>query len=445
MVRGPRRVAATEYQPSREILAALRASGLDRAQAVEAMARAAGRIQRSMGLDEAMAPITIDPETDSVKVGNLAGVLRIAPAVEVDLAPKFLGEDHPGWREDLLAIANVTGEGGILAGDPVGARYGEARDFASLVGRVFLEQYWANRRHPLRVYQPRRWRDWSLDGDLDFSQFPLVVDEDGLPQQAMVLDRSNAFASVIRAAAEVLAREVLDPDVRRELERALVTMPPAGPIQRPLKPIPARHRRWASLVELAERVVDGFDVALDPDTLRAPGFVVRTWQAWERLVFVALRQEFGYARVAFQRAYTLGRRIAADGSVSRARVTPDVSVDVDRSEPLLVDAKYKIGSPPGGLRVSGTDLQEANAFLEAAGAREITLLYPRTASAGPADPVGRCRLVERVELPRDRVIRAFEVEVRGIGARGGVRRFARELVASAAFETDPQLKLRRTA
>jgi hypothetical protein len=327
--------------------------------------------------------------------------------VEVDVAPKFLGHNHPGWREDLLAIANITGEGRILATELVAASYGEARDLASLIGRVFVEQYWANRRRPLHVYRSRAWRGWSLDGELDLTHFPVVVDEDGLPQRAVLLDRRNPYSAVIRAAAEVLVREVTEPDLRTELERAIST-------------------------KLSKRVLQSFDVALEPGDLWAPGFVVRTWQAWERLIHASYRRELGFARVSYQRPLLFGHRLLSTGVTEKAWVTPDVTVDPDTTPPVLYDAKYKVASGPGPLRVAGTDLQEALAFMSAAGADEITLLYPREADDGPTDPAGRCRAIERVALPGGKSVLALDVEVRGIGVRGGFRAFTRELVSSAA-------------
>jgi 5-methylcytosine-specific restriction enzyme subunit McrC len=402
-----RRVGATEYRQSRALLPELRAAGLSREAAVDAVVRTGSRLRRSWRLDDSTSPISVDPDTEAVKFSNVAGVIRIVPGVEVDVAPKFLGHNHPGWREDLLAIANITGEGRILATELVAASYGEARDLASLIGRVFVEQYWANRRRPLHVYRSRAWRGWSLDGELDLTHFPVVVDEDGLPQRAVLLDRRNPYSAVIRAAAEVLVREVTEPDLRTELERAIST-------------------------KLSKRVLQSFDVALEPGDLWAPGFVVRTWQAWERLIHASYRRELGFARVSYQRPLLFGHRLLSTGVTEKAWVTPDVTVDPDTTPPVLYDAKYKVASGPGPLRVAGTDLQEALAFMSAAGADEITLLYPREADDGPTDPAGRCRAIERVALPGGKSVLALDVEVRGIGVRGGFRAFTRELVSSAA-------------
>jgi hypothetical protein len=427
-----RRVGATEYRQSRALLPELRAAGLSREAAVDAVVRTGSRLRRSWRLDDSTSPISVDPDTEAVKFSNVAGVIRIVPGVEVDVAPKFLGHNHPGWREDLLAIANITGEGRILATELVAASYGEARDLASLIGRVFVEQYWANRRRPLHVYRSRAWRGWSLDGELDLTHFPVVVDEDGLPQRAVLLDRRNPYSAVIRAAAEVLVREVTEPDLRTELERAISTMPAASPVLRSLPPVPAPHRDWEPLVELSKRVLQSFDVALEPGDLWAPGFVVRTWQAWERLIHASYRRELGFARVSYQRPLLFGHRLLSTGVTEKAWVTPDVTVDPDTTPPVLYDAKYKVASGPGPLRVAGTDLQEALAFMSAAGADEITLLYPREADDGPTDPAGRCRAIERVALPGGKSVLALDVEVRGIGVRGGFRAFTRELVSSAA-------------
>ena len=96
------------------------------------------------------------------------------------MAPKFLSDSEWDWREDFIAIASVTGEGTILAGQNVSATVSNVHDLASLIGHVFAEEFFAHRRTPLRVYQRRRWREVALDGDLDVDE-ALVPDPDGLP------------------------------------------------------------------------------------------------------------------------------------------------------------------------------------------------------------------------------------------------------------------------
>ena len=424
----PRRLEATEGRPSREILRELKKAGVPRDTAVAELTRASARLRRTLRFGEDRTPISVDADAGRVTISNLAGVIRLGRRIELDLAPKFIGHTHAGWREDFLAIANVTGEGQILAGASVTATYGEATDLASLIGRVFVEQFRANQRYPLHVYRRRRWRDFSLDGDVDLDEIPVVIDEDGVPQVATVLDRRNPYNALLRAAARALTAEVSDPGTRSELSRIVNSLPQQAAPPDYLPPVPARDLHWQPLIDLAQRVLQGFDVRLESDILGAPGFLVRTWQAWERLLFVALRSAIGVAPVMYQEPFVFGQRVGAGGKTTNVHVYPDVTVRSGEPPLSLFDAKYKAAPDKGPVRLSGGDLQEANAFMDASGASSIVLLYPRAADAASSiGELGEARVIDRVELSNGRRVVGADVEVRGIGKRGGFRAFATRL------------------
>lgn len=423
MARAPRlRVEATELEGSTEVIPALVGAGMTSTEAVAVLARSSARLRRSLRLPEGEGPILIDGET--VKVVNVAGVVRLAPSVELDIAPKFLGFAHPGWREDLLAISNYTRHGSFIS-QQVRAGIGRAGDLASVIGRAFVTEFWQHYRKPLRLYRERRWRDFELEGELD-ADLAHEQSADGFPQRAVVLDRRNPYNAVIAAAADVLIGDVRDATVRGQLLRVRSFLGAQAP-PRPnfLRPVPARHEPWADLVELSRVVASGSDLTLHADRFEAPGYVIRTWEAWEQLVYLALRSELGFARVKHQLPRAWGEREGRDLSVY-----PDVTI-LGPESPRLVDAKYKTRVQGGRSRIAQSDLMEGAAFMAACETDAIVLLYPRPASK-EAIPCGAAELFDSVTVTPGRRILGLEVEARGFSARNAHREFASRLTAAVA-------------
>ncbi len=166
--------------------------------------------------------------------------------------------------------------------------------------------------------------------------------------------------------------------------------------------------------------VAGFGMNFELEEAPAPGFVVKTWPAWEDLLYLAMRTGLSGDEVESQQGHTFGKR---DGK--EFAVTPDGTVS-NHGVKFLWDAKYKADWERGRRRVSATDVYEANAFLEAAKVGQIALLYPRLAR----DEVVACGEVEEfetVELSAG-TIYGLAVEARGISARGGFQTFSSNLV-----------------
>jgi hypothetical protein len=154
----------------------------------------------------------------------------------------------------------------------------------------------------------------------------------------------------------------------------------------------------------------------------APGFVLRTWPAWEDVLYLALRIGLRDDEVEEQRGHTFGRRNGREFDV-----TPDGTVS-NRGVRFLWDAKYKADWDRGHRRVSATDVYEANAFLEAARVKQIALLYPRLASAGEPVACGETEVFEKIELDAG-TIYGVAVEARGVSARRGLQTFSLNLAA----------------
>ncbi len=417
------RLQVTEYLASTNVVPGLLAAGMTANEVTATLTRASARLRRNFKLtDSDSGPILVDG--DIVKVVDVAGVLRLAPGAELDVAPKFLGDQHDGWREDLLAISNYT-QRGQLSAQSVRSQVGHTGDLASIIGRAFVDEFSRHNRKPLRLYQHQRWRDFSLDGDLDTDEV-YERSADGLPQRAVALDRRNPYNALMAAAADVLIADVLDSSVRNQLVRVRRTLggQPAPP--KKIRPVPARHQPWAGLVELSERIVSGADLTLHADRYEAPGFVVRTWEAWERLTFLALRHELGHGNVKAQVEFDWGWRSTGD----LIKVKPDVSIPQSSGAPRLVDAKYKTRIDKTNLRITQADLMEAAAFMTACDAQRIVLLYPRNVLTGHARVCGAAAIFDLATVKPGYQVLGVDVEVRGFSARGEHRRFAERLTAA---------------
>src|SRR5205807_2214379 len=126
---------------------------------------------------------------------------------------------------------------------------------------------------------------------------------------------------------------------------------------------------------------------------QAPGLIVRTWQAWERLTFVALRRVWGDQYVVAQEQHPWAIR-----GTQTLMVRPDITVRGGPTAALL-DAKYKTRIDRGRRTIAQTDLTEGSAFMDACGSDSIVLLYPRLAEPDVAiAPCGSCFEFDRVQI-----------------------------------------------
>lgn len=416
----PYRITLTENQARPVLAEAAAAVGQTRQEVAALLGEASRRLRKLQRLDA--EPITIDG--DHVKVTDLAGLIRVETGLELEVAPKFLGHDTAGWREDFFRVASLSQGGRILPYEEISAGRGESNDLASLVGRVMVGLYKEEQRRPIRLYGRRRWQDFEVDGDLD-EEAIFLPDEDGFTQEKIVLQRGNRFNEILSEAARLLVTEVEDQDVRRQLQRMQAHLSPQrrpAPVSGSKRRVPSRHRRWQQLYDISLRVVAGFGMNFELEEAPAPGFVLKTWPAWEDLLFLAMRTGLRGDEVAAQHAHPFGKR---DGKPFG--VKPDGTVS-NQGVKFLWDAKYKMDLERGRRRVSAPDVYEVNAFLEAANVDRVALLYPRLPRElfTDAPQCGTVEVFETIELTAGTAY-GIEVEVRGISARGGFRTFSTNL------------------
>jgi hypothetical protein len=422
----PYRLKLTEARDDPDaVRRAAEALGTDRSQIIGLIDAANARLARLYRVPKG----PLDLSRDRLRVDDVAGLVRLSPRLELEVAPKFLSHTWSRWREDFFLIATLSRFGKLLVRDRLTAGFGDRGDLATLVGRTLVEEFWRHHRRPLRTYSRREWRDFSVEGDVDPVEFT-VIDPDGYRQQNVQFTRTNAFNSVIHAAVSTLLTEVRDAEIRRQLNRvrgALAAQ--AVPRRHAPRAVPSRHRRWQTLYDLSGQVLHGFGVSLDSaDHLLAPGYVLWTAKAWEDLVVTALRAGMPEAGVTAQQGFTLGQRDGTD-----FETTPDVTVETG-SHRFLVDAKYKTRSGQERGRVVPADVYEGLAFLRASGATELALVYPAPPTAGEPQ-LGRTERFETITVD-DMTIIAISAEVRGISSTNGFRRFAAQLSAGVRGGVD---------
>ena len=102
-----RRLSLVEYGSpvdlGREIAATI---GVDHTKANSLLTDAGNRAAASLGLT--FNPIRVDAK--GARATDFAGLIRLAPSLELEVAPKFLGLDDvdAAWREDFEAVRRAT-------------------------------------------------------------------------------------------------------------------------------------------------------------------------------------------------------------------------------------------------------------------------------------------------------------------------------------------------
>ena len=350
-----------------------RVSDIPIAQARELLLGAANRVRGLLGLDA--TPILLSGER--VQFQNFAGLLVLAQGIELEVAPKFLG-DVSGWREDFFLLATLSHHGRLLDSEGLKSASRENSDLATLIGRSLVEMYWREQRRPLRTYRRLAEKSFALEGEFDPENLS-TPEDDGFDQFVTSFTRVNPYNAVIRAAATQLAQIVSDTETRARLERVSHHLPEqAVPPRQINRRLPSRLRSWQPVYDLSQDILRGLGGSYDPRHALAPGFVMQTWQVWEHMVTLALRSGFGASKVLVQPMRRLGIRYTRD-KPSSVNVFPDAIVEVeaeDGARDVIVDAKYKGHAEGGPLTVSNPDIYEVLAFSRASSIKDAVLVYP---------------------------------------------------------------------
>lgn len=428
-----KRLSLVEYGApvdlSREISTAI---GVDRTKANSLLIDAGSRAASSLGLN--YNPISVD--ASGARAIDFAGLIRLAPSLELEVAPKFLGLDDvdTAWREDFFFLSTLSRHGRLLATERLSASGGTPRDLSTLVARSITSMYEARKRRPLRSYRKVREADFFVDGDPDPTDL-IFPSPDGFEQELIRFDRRNGWNADVLAAAKELLPEVSDPWAVGSLVRLIEDLSPQSRPAGRRKPIPARHRAWRPLHELSVDVLQGLGLSYKQGQAHAPGYLVSTWRVWEDLLTVAARLGFGRSTMVPQKGFALGTKTkVSTGAVSKLSVFPDCVIECDGTRPrMLLDAKYKGHIEKRQLRITEADIYEALAFSRATGCNLVALAYPAQPDDMPK-PVGTCVVFEKIQVEAVRII-GVQIESRLISKSGALRNFSANLATglSRAF------------
>lgn len=424
------RLSLVEYGSPVDLSHEIAASvGVDRTKANSLLTDAGARAASSLGLN--YNPISVDGK--GARAIDFAGLIRLAPSVELEVAPKFLGLDEAdsAWREDFFFLSTLSRHGRLLATERLSAAGGAPRDLSTLVARSITSMYDSRKRRPLRSYRRVKEADFFIDGDPDPVDL-IFPSPDGFEQELTRFDRRNGWNADIVAAARELLPEVSDPSVVSALVRLIEDLSPQNTPSNRRKSIPARHRAWKPLHELSVDVLGGLGISYKQGNAHAPGYLVSTWRVWEDLLTLATRMGFGRSAVMPQKGFQLGTKTKiSTGKVSKLSVYPDCVLLADGSRPtMLLDAKYKGHVEKSQLRISEADIYEALAFSRATGCNLVVLAYPAQPNEPPR-PVGTCVVFERALVDEVHIV-GIEIEGRFISRKGALRDFSANVAAGIA-------------
>lgn len=430
MVTPRTRLSLVEYGTPVDLSRAIaEAIGVNSTKANSLLLEAGSRVASSLRLS--YNPIRVDAK--GTRAIDFAGLIRLAPSLELEVAPKFLGLDDTdaAWREDFFFLSTLSRHGRLLASERLSASGGTPRDLSTLVARSITSMYEARKRRPLRSYRRVREADFFIDGDPDPVEL-IFPSPDGFEQELIRFDRKNGWNGDIVAAAKVLLPEVSDPSAASSLVRLIEDLSPQNVAANRRNPIPARHRAWKPLHELSIDVLGGLGLNYKQGQAHAPGYLVNTWRVWEDLLTVAARLGFGRSAVVPQQGYPLGTKIRmSTGAVSKLSVYPDCVIALDGTRPMmLLDAKYKGHVEKGQLRISEADIYEALAFSKATGCNLVALAYPAQLGDAP-QPVGTCTVFEKAVVDAVQIV-GIQIESRLISRAGALRLFATNMAAGVA-------------
>lgn len=420
------RITVTEYDKPAALADQIsKSTEISIAHARELLLGAGERVRGLLDLDT--SPVAL--VGDKIRFQNFSGLLVLARGLELEVAPKFLGNAE-GWREDFFLLATLSHHGRLLDDEGLKASAKADSDLATLIGRSLVQMYWQNHRRPLRSYRRLRMTEFAIEGDYDPEDLA-VPGEDGFAQEITSFTRTNPFNSVIRAAAAQLAPVVPDAETRSRLERVADHLPrQPAPTRFDKRRVPSRARSWQPTYDLSLDILQGLGGTYDPKNALAPGFVMTTWQVWEQLISIGLRSGLGGKNITVQAKHQLGLR-QSGGKSSALNVYPDVLARIRETEgdrSIIIDAKYKGHIERGTKTVSNADIYEALAFSRATFVKDVVLAYPKTFDA--ANP-SSCQVGNAIEFSNvvvdDVRIRAVELGVCGISKRGGLRKFVAAL------------------
>lgn len=360
-----------------------------------------------------------------IRALGIAGVIQLTKNIEIEIIPKFIGNDiDVDWKATLYLLATLSKYGSILTAERIASSTSYLNSLYEIAGRILAQEYLKCRRKPLRQYRKERFWDYAIDGEMDlsvvFEQHP-----DGIEQSRIRFDCLNVYNATIREAMKIVQPFVTDSQVKNILSRAISELGHQGLPSKQRLLIPARNKEWQPSYSLAFDIVKGLRSSYDAGRFIAPGFVVDTWQLWEWLVTTGMCIGNTKHTILPQNNVLWGYKETKFGKYS-VNVFPDIEVATKARHltPLyLIDAKYKLIKNVTTGEIERDDLYEAFAFCSAADAHEIVLVYPAD------DPVNIPGCVKSCATyyVKDVMVHVVQVAFGLLKEKGGIYTFSANL------------------
>ena len=389
---------------------------------IDGVSKANQRIAKSLGINRNTLLIT----DGRIRAIGIAGIVQLTKKVELEIVPKFIkdsGDDS--WKETLYLLSTMSKYGEILGSERVHADISYTKSLYDIASRILAYEYLLNKRKPIRKYRKNMFRDYSIEGDIDFS----VVFErhpDGIRQSSVRFDRLNAYNATICKAMQIVRPFASDAQTKNILSVAISEFGKQGTPPKTKLPVPVRNHEWKQAYDLSYDIIVGLGTSYEAGKLISAGFVVDTWKLWEWLITVGIKTNNTYHNIIPQ-SQTLWGIKQCLGKQYKVNVFPDVEIrtkDKNDTATLLVDAKYKVLNNNWTGEIERNDLYEAFAFCNATQAKKLILVYPEE---GNLSEIPGTVLLKSTYLISDIKIYAVQVSFGSINNKGGIFTFANNL------------------
>lgn len=319
---------------------------------------------------------------DSFRFTGIAGVIAITKNAKIEIIPKFLSDDNKNWRDDFLHISLISRTGHLFPEIRMLTAPSKNADLYEIIGEAWLNLFESNSRYLLKSYIKTCWTDFQIDGEVEDEDLIFPTFE-GFKQKGLKLSKSNKYNELLRGASKILKSRISNPNNIARLERALGTLNLALKDEQLIKKNReslGRDKRWIPILELSEIILANLSLGFSQyGNSIIPGYILQTHQAWEKLIFIALKKAYPQNKV-FKKNYLLGVRESNQSKIQEMLTTPDVSISDESGIIFILDAKYKevrdTFTNSSKVVISATDIYESLAFSKAVNIKKIYLIYP---------------------------------------------------------------------
>lgn len=362
---------------------------------------------------------------DQFRFAGIAGVIALNAKVHIEIIPKFLDGSTTSWKDDFLFLSVLTSNGFLFEKRLHTATSSSTNDLYEIISRIWIEKFEKNQRKIIKTYIKTTWSDFLLDGDTDEENI-LMPNPEGFLQSGLKLSRSNNSNDLLYRSCMVLLNKIKKPGLYKRLSRAKAILEKALN-----ESFSVRHKQinisrnstWSDLLQLSELLIKNKSLSyFNKGNAIMPGFIVRTNELWERLLFKTAKKAFPGISIT-KNGYQIAERTHYNGSSKKVITTPDISIGFNEGN-FIVDAKYKVvsdyPSAKSGAVIASGDLYESLAFLTASGTNRLLLMYPNARKVTNDYMEGQP--VETITSGNKRVI-AATIGVPGIATTHGYKRF----------------------